>query len=50
MHLEDGRLQDCMADLRRRFKALVVMMGLRNEYFPDHPWGQQFHSFLIDAL
>jgi len=26
-----------MADLRGKFKAVVVMMGLKHEYFPERP-------------
>ena len=35
--LQDDRLQECMVDLRGKFKAVVVMMGLKNEYFTERP-------------
>lgn len=44
-HPQDDRLQECMADLRGKFKAVVVIMGLKNEYFPDRPGDRPTTAF-----
>ena len=36
-NLQDERLQDAMAELRGKFKAIVTMMGMASLYFPEGP-------------
>ena len=43
--LQDDRLQDVMADLRGKFKALIAMTGLKGVYPPEAETSPQSVAF-----